>query len=50
MLGLLGPRYAFAESTGSLDQLLDHAGANVVQFLDQLGSVTCNEEVLQENG
>ncbi len=37
----------FAQS-GSLDQLLNRAGAGVATFLNQLSSVTCNEEVLQE--
>ena len=38
---------AAAESE-ALDHLLDRTGASVTQFLDQLGYVTCNEDVLQE--
>lgn len=37
-----------AEQDGSLDELLNRAGVSVTRFLDQLGSVTCTEEVLQE--
>ena len=33
---------------GSLDDLLNRTGTGVTRFLDQLGSVTCKEEVLQE--
>ncbi len=37
-----------ATQTEPLDALLDRAGNNVTRFLDQLGDVHCNEEVLQE--
>jgi hypothetical protein len=33
---------------GSLDELLNRVGVGVTRFLDQLGEVTCSEEVLQE--
>jgi hypothetical protein len=44
---LLSSRSALAQSE-SLDALLDRAGNNVSRFLDKLGDVHCNEEVLQE--
>ncbi|HXO37386.1 MAG TPA: hypothetical protein VN872_02045 [Candidatus Acidoferrum sp.] len=44
---LLSSRSAHAQSE-SLDALLDRAGNNVARFLDKLGDVHCNEEVLQE--
>jgi hypothetical protein len=37
-----------AAQAASLDELLKRTGDSVVQFLDQLGSVTCSEQVLQE--
>lgn len=33
---------------GSLDELLNRAGVSVTRFLEQLGEVTCTEQVLQE--
>lgn len=43
----LASRSAAAQNE-SLDALLDRAGNNVSRFLDKLGDVHCNEEVLQE--
>jgi len=37
-----------ATASGSLDELLNRTGISVTRFLDQLGEVTCSEEVLQE--
>jgi hypothetical protein len=37
-----------AAQDASLDELLKRSGGGVVQFLEQLGSVTCSEQVLQE--
>src|SRR5260370_7436302 len=37
-----------AAQNRSLDELLNRTGISVTRFLDQLGSVTCREEVLQE--
>lgn len=34
--------------SGSLNELLSRTGMSVTRFLDQLGEVTCSEEVLQE--
>lgn len=40
--------FPVAAQNGSLDELLNRTGISVTRFLDQLGSVTCREEVLQE--
>ena len=37
-----------AAQSGSLDELLDRVGVSVARFIDQLGSVRCTEEMLQE--
>jgi hypothetical protein len=37
-----------AAQSESIDQLLDRTGRSVSAFLEKLGDVTCNEEVLQE--
>jgi hypothetical protein len=40
--------FPLAAQNRSLDELLNRTGISVTRFLDQLGSVTCREEVLQE--